>query len=342
MPAPEKTRFTEMKQHSIKKVVYFVFFFFVCGSFFITDAFFNSANATDPFGRSELEDTTRTLEIAKSIRDAIQMPNCRKAAEILEDISTEKNIETSTGDKKCKVIKYTNKEISDAVADMFLRTWNMKGRDNWFLAEDEPGWFSDLQIYAESTFSPKLYAYEVFSTPLGTKNFRHTLPRGRCMVAYLSNVNTSETLQIILNSYFDPPNRSSIALTYLPSKQQTHIDLCAAMEIFAGICKSDPQSMRKESENVRAFIRKNIDHYVKNKTIVLGDETTNPFDDFRARYAAIDVLGFYANPADKDWIQKIANESLSVQTNEKGECFPAAKIQAKARGILQENFKAKK
>ena len=293
-------------------------------------------------GRSELEDTTHTIEIAKSIRDAIKKPDCRDAARILDSISEEKSVETSAGDKKCKVIKYTNKEISDAVVDMFLQTCNMKGKDDWFLDGDEPGWFNELQVYAESTFSSRLYPYEVFCYPLGTDTAGDGISRGRCMVEYLSNTNTSETLRIILNAHLNPPKHNAY-LIYSPDKKLTHIEICDAMKIFAGICKSAPVSMRKESENVRAFIKKNIDHYVKyNILLPAGVEMIDVRSEFEARYAALDVLGFYANPADKDLVQKIANESLSVRNNETSEYFPAEKIKQKCRNVLEDSFSKKK
>ena len=322
------------------RLCYVILSFAICLSL-IDGVFLNPANATDPLGRSELEDTTRTIEIAKSIRDAIKKPDCRDAARILDSISEEKSVETSAGDKKCKVIKYTNKEISDAVVDMFLQTCNMKGKDDWFLDGDEPGWFNELQVYAESTFSSRLYPYEVFCYPLGTDTAGDGISRGRCMVEYLSNTNTSETLRIILNAHLNPPKHNAY-LIYSPDKKLTHIELCDAMKIFSGICKSAPMSMRKESENVRAFIKQNIDHYVKNKTILpAGVTVIDVRGDFEARYAALDVLGFYANPADKDWIQRITDESLSVRNNETSEYFAAEKIKQKCRNVLEDSFKKK-
>jgi hypothetical protein len=333
-----KRRFAQMKHPSIRTIAY-CFGLLIGGLLLLV----TSVDAADPFGRSELEDTTKTQEIVKSIRDSIQMPTYEKAADVLSNISEIRSVESNTGEKKHRVIKYTNKEISDAVADLFLRACNIwlgldeKKVSDWFGEGEESEWFLDLQEYAEATFSSKIYIYEVFYYPAENKPKleRYTLPGGRCKVQYLSNVNTTETLQIIFNSYLDPPKHNA-RLIYSKGNKLTNITLRDAMEVFSGICKSNSQVMQKESENVHIFIQKHIDYYAKNKINVLGEEMFDYHSDYEARYAALDVLKFYAIPADKDLIKKIGGEALLVPgTSDSSEYYSPKKMREKMQEALE-------
>ena len=278
----------------------------------------------DPLKRPLLEDPQLVQKLAQEIRDSYRSANWRGAESAVGKVIGP----IEFNGREPLVVKYANKEIHEAVVDLVRSLSTIyvdPQKRHWFGPGEGGGWFHDLQTYAESTFSPRIYEGELFPDSGGSSG------RGELAKDYLARVNTTRTLEVLLNSSVKSDGEDIHSLRYGPEKKDTCLQVSEAFEILAIMTRTAPDLLKANKDRVRRWVTERVDYFTYDSKLV--------YRDFLSRQAALDLLGFYADPADVPLVNRIVAEALVVKfNNRKNEQCTPEKLKDQAQKILKERF----
>ena len=154
------------------------------------------------------------------------------------------------------------------------------------------------------------------------------------MLEYLSHINTTQTLQILVHSYYDKTGERD-RLIYENGDKKTRLSSNEAMEVLSRFRETAPELLKKNEREIRALLERTFEFTKKDPERYIYD--------FYARYYALDVLEFYANPKDISYMQKIVDDAWVTKKDTDDDRCPPGTLKAKLQGILEgKPFKVKK
>ena len=280
----------------------------------------------DPLKRPLLEDPQLVQKLAQEIRDSYKSENWRGAESAVKRVIGP----IAFNGKEPLVVKYANKEIHEAVVDLYLKLCEIlhdsNKREEWLSPGEGGEWYQEcLPAYGESTFSPRIYEVELFPESEGYPG------RGVLGKEYFARVNTTRTLEVLLNSRAESDGKDIHALIYEPEKKDTRLQVNEAFEILAIMTRTAPDLLKSNKDKVHRWMAEWLDYFTY-------DPQWTHYD-FSSRQAALDLLGFYADPADVPLVNRIVAEALVVKfNNRKNEQCTPEKLKDKAQKILKERF----
>jgi hypothetical protein len=283
--------------------------------FFTSTAYTEQAapTQTDYLSRLSLGNDERAAEVAKQIENADKSKNIESAYEITREVS--ENI--TLGSQEVSIIKYSDTVIHESIVDLLFKLcakYKKNFNDTWFGDSDEPV-IPYFQIMAESTFSPRLYEDEVF--------FPHKsglMIPSVFTLKYLSYVNTTQTLQIMLNSYYHPEYHCLIHTG--KTERKTNLEDVDALQLLSLFCTTSPDLLRQNRKDVLAFLERTLAHTEKYPKRYAPD--------YDARSYALDILDFYNNPEDASFALKIADNLIISKLGITNKRFSIEDLKSKA------------
>ena len=280
----------------------------------------------DPLKRPLLEDPQLVQKLAQEIRDSYKSENWRGAESAVGKVIGP----IEFNGKEPLVVKYANKEIHEAVVDLYLKLCEIlhdsNKREEWLSPGEGGEWYQEcLPAYGESTFSPRIYEVELFPESEGYPG------RGVLGKEYFARVNTTRTLEVLLNSSSKSDQKDIHSLIYKPENRDTRLQVNEAFEILAIMTRTAPDLLKANKDKVHRWVTERVDYFTYDPKLA--------YRDFLSRRAALDLLGFYADPADVPLVNRIVAEALVVKLKDRSDvrCSPE-QLNDKAQKILKERF----
>ena len=270
----------------------------------------------DVFSRPSLNNPVLAKELADKIRNADKLQDVTEAFALLRTVSMRVKIDG----EECQIIGYSDPVIHEAMLDLWPKLCKLYG-DNveWFGEGDDPI-LSYFKVYAESTLSPRLYDDEIGN---GEATALH--------LTYLSLVNTTQTLQTILNARYEI--RGAGALCLIDSSKHGKgkvlgVDAVDSMKLLGKFCKTEPELLKKNHDEILKFMERTFAETEKQPNLYRFD--------YNARLYALDVLDFYSNPLDASFVQKTADglPMNKMQIKVPDHTYPASTIKNKTETLL--------
>ena len=275
----------------------------------------------DMLGRPSLHDSARVAVLSDQIRNADQEKNAAEVFKILREVSENIKID----DKDVSIVKYSDAEIQVAMVDLLFKLWGKYEKnfnDPWFGGgEDTDPVLPCFQMLAESTFSERLYKDSICRpSRTGYEPTPFTL-------TYLSHVNTSETLRLILHSQYERISEYAHCLLYSEEnkKQKLVFNVSNTMRLLSLFRETAPEILKQNRKAILAFMASTFAYTEKYPTELSGQ-------DYDARFYALDVLDFYENSDDAPFVQQIADNALIAKVKLKN---PKPEFQAKLKAKFE-------
>jgi hypothetical protein len=263
---------------------------------------------TDLLKRPEINDLHAKMDIVHRIEGANKAVNWQEAENAISPAMVFMRI----NEKDCYVVRYSDKEIQDAIVELYIKINERKLEDPWFEPGESAEFMDELRTMAESTFSPKIYEMELYPGKF--------MATGRLKVEYLAAVNSTQTLDAFLRS--GTWNKNADVLMDNIGRDMD-INIIEATQILAAMGKSEPKLLMREKQKIIDHIMGILRFYEKRPQMLQRD--------YDARSAALDVLACFADADDAPMARQIADESLAAK---KGDKDLAEKLKAKATSIF--------
>lgn len=255
----------------------------------------------DPLKRPVLEDHRLVLSLARIISLSYEAKDWRGADTALSSVIGEVEI----NGKKQMAVRFANKEIHDAVIELYFKVRELANSTEgkkWISLGEGGEWATfDLCTYAESTFSPRIYEEEVFRDS-GSSEL--DFGPGLLRVEYLARVNQEETLNILMNSNVKSDGIDTHVLTYGPKKRRL-CEMPEAYEILSRMRETSPDLLKKNKDQLRRWIIKNVNYCAFAYEMRIWD--------YKIRNSALELLNFYAEPADQELMKQISENALVLK-----------------------------
>lgn len=254
----------------------------------------------DPLKRPVLEDNRLVISLSRIISLSYEAKDYQGADTALSSVTGEVEI----NGKKQMAVRFANKEIHDAVIDLYFRVKEIANNtesQKWFSSGESDEFIVELCTYAESTFSPRIYKEEICR---GSESSERRIGPGLLRVEYLARVNQEETLNILMNSNVKSDGIDTHALTYGP-KNRRICEMPEAYEILSRMRETSPDLLKKNKDQLRRWIIKNVDYCAFAYEMRIWD--------LKIRNSALELLGFYAEPADQELMKRILENALVLK-----------------------------
>ena len=109
-----------------------------------------------------MNDARLKADIVQKIEEANKASNWQEAEKAFSPAMAFMRI----NEKDCYVVKYTDKEIQEAIVDLYLKVNERKPDDPWFEPGESGDFLDVLRTMAESAFSPRIYDMELYPAKL--------------------------------------------------------------------------------------------------------------------------------------------------------------------------------
>ena len=274
-----------------------------------------TTNTQDYLGRPAFPDPAQAAQWADKIQHADKCANVDAVRELFQPILEEHDFDGA----KVPVIKYSDAILHNAIVDLIFKMCEKKKANPAWFEVGEEGYdiTSDVVMYAESTFSPRLYEGEIFGTPLEV---------GKLNIRYLSVINTSHTLEVILKSTLDEQGD----LFFAEKKKKLTLDCRETLRLLSYMRKTSPKLLSDNEIGIRRFIERGILYASKDSDYL----------DYYMRDYTLDVIAFYGKKNDIPYLRKLVSEARVMKTGGVGICQPE-ELKAKLNNILKNVYHEK-
>lgn len=249
----------------------------------------------DPFLPPKLEDDAAVTKLVAVLREGARLLREEK-----DLVAADRALHQVVGyypDPHWEIhsLKYSNKEITDAIVDWAMELYQLRGSANDleygpFKGDpvDPHEYFERLLTCAQATLSPRIYDYQL-GLPSGV--------RGELWVEYLARVKPERTLESILTAAHGSYPVNPGYLVKMP-EGVVITSLPGSFNILSKMCERAPDLIMGNKKRIWTFIQANVYFY--------RDQERKEVTDCQVRLAALDLYALWADPAHIAEIEQLA------------------------------------